>query len=70
MGGLGSVLGLLLGAGVLVPGDTERGTLDVPGAIAATLGVGSVIFALTRGNTNGWTDPGTLASFAAEAVAR
>jgi MFS family permease len=91
MGGLGSVVGLLLGGalteylswrwvlfinapiavlvligtGVLVPGDTERGTLDVPGAIAATLGVGSVIFALTRGNTNGWNDPGTLVSFAA-----
>jgi EmrB/QacA subfamily drug resistance transporter len=94
MGGLGSVVGLLLGGalteylswrwvlfinapiailvligtGVLVPGDTERGTLDVPGAIAATLGVGSVIFALTRGNTNGWNDPGTLVSFAAGAV--
>ena len=94
MGGLGSVVGLLLGGalteylswrwvlfinapiavlvligtGVLVPGDTERGSLDEPGAIAATLGVGSVIFALTRGNTNGWTDPGTLVSFAAGAV--
>src|SRR6478672_11886140 len=67
MGGLGSVLGLLLGGalteylswrwvlfinapiavlvligtGVLVPGDTERGTLDLPGAVAATLGIGS-----------------------------
>jgi EmrB/QacA subfamily drug resistance transporter len=94
MGGLGSVVGLLLGGalteylswrwvlfinapiavlvligtGVLVPGDTERGTLDVPGAITATLGVGSVIFALTRGNTNGWNDQGTLVSFAAGAV--
>src|SRR6266702_6450345 len=94
MGGLGSVVGLLLGGalteylswrwvlfinapiavlvligtGVLVPGDTERGTLDVPGAIAATLGIGSVIFALTRGNTDGWNDAGTLASFAAGAV--
>src|SRR6266566_3212444 len=94
MGGLGSVLGLLLGGalteyldwrwvlfinapiavlvligtGVLVPGDTERGTLDVPGAITATLGIGSLIFALTRGNTNGWNDAGTLASFAAGAV--
>ena len=94
MGGLGSVVGLLLGGtlteylswrwvlfinvpiavlvligtGVLVPGDTERGTLDVPGAIAATLGIGSLIFALTRGGTNGWDDAGTLASFAAGAV--
>ena len=94
MGGLGSVVGLLLGGtlteylswrwvlfinvpiavvvligtGVLVPGDTERGTLDVPGAITATLGIGSLIFALTRGNTNGWDDAGTLVSFAAGAV--
>ena len=94
MGGLGSVLGLLLGGalteylswrwvlfinvpiavvvligtGVLVLGDTERGTLDVPGAITATLGIGSLIFALTRGNTNGWDDAGTLVSFAAGAV--
>jgi hypothetical protein len=47
---------VLIGTGVLVPGDTGRGTLDVPGAITATLGVGSLIFALTRGNTNGWND--------------
>src|SRR6266700_162701 len=59
---------VLIGTGVLVPGDTERGTLDVPGAITATLGIGSLIFALTRGNTNGWNDAGTLASFAAGAV--
>ena len=94
MGGLGSVVGLLLGGalteylswrwvlfinvpiavlvligtGVLVAGDTERGTLDVPGAITATLGIGSLVFALTRGNTNGWNDAGTLVSFAAGAV--
>ena len=61
-------IGVLIGTGVLVPGDTERGALDVPGAIAATLGIGSLIFALTRGGTNGWDDAGTLASFAAGAV--
>src|SRR6185437_3795625 len=94
MGGLGSVVGLLLGGalteylswrwvlfinapiavlvligtGVLVPGDTERGTLDLPGAVAATLGIGSFIYALTRGNTDGWDDAGTLAAFVAGAV--
>jgi len=94
VGGLGSVVGLLLGGalttylswrwvlfinvpiavavligtGVLVPGDRERGTLDVAGAAAATLGIGSVIYALTRGNTNGWTGPATLACFAAGAA--
>jgi len=59
---------VLIGTGVLVPGDTERGSLDVPGAIAATLGIGSLIYALTRGGTDGWDDAGTLASFAAGAV--
>jgi EmrB/QacA subfamily drug resistance transporter len=94
MGGLGSVVGLLLGGalteylswrwvlfinapiavlvligtGVLVAGDNDHGALDVPGAVTATLGIGSFIYALTRGNTNGWADPGTLASFAAGAV--
>jgi len=94
MGGLGSVLGLLLGGalttyldwrwvlfinapiavlvligtGVLVPGDNERGGLDVAGAATVTLGIGSLIYALTRGNTNGWSDAGTLVSFAAGAV--
>src|SRR5271170_5630966 len=59
---------VLIGTGVLVPGDRERGTLDVAGAAAATLGIGSVIYALTRGNTNGWTGPATLACFAAGAA--
>src|SRR5215470_2003481 len=94
MGGLGSVVGLLLGGAlteylswrwvlfinapiavlvligtaVLVPGDAERGPLDVPGAVAATLGIGSLIYALTRGNTDGWDDAGTLAAFAAGVV--
>src|SRR6266702_5617917 len=60
--------GVLIGTGVLVPGDSEHGALDVPGAVTATLGIGSFIYALTRGTTNGWTDAGTLASFASGAV--
>jgi predicted MFS family arabinose efflux permease len=59
---------VLIGTGVLVPGDNERGGLDVAGAATATLGIGSIIYALTRGNTNGWSDAGTLVSFAAGAV--
>ena len=55
-------------SGVLVPGDTERGRLDVPGAVTATLGIAALIYALTRGGTDGWTDPGTLIAFAAGAV--
>jgi predicted MFS family arabinose efflux permease len=94
MGGLGSVVGLLLGGAlteylswrwvlfvnapiaaavligtaVLIPGDNSRGALDVTGAATATLGIGSLIYALTRGNTNGWSDAGTLVSFSAGAV--
>ena len=60
--------GVLAGTGVLVAGDREHGRLDVPGAITATLGIGSLIYALTRGDTNGWTNPGTLAAFSAAAV--
>ncbi|HET9967809.1 MAG TPA: MFS transporter [Streptosporangiaceae bacterium] len=60
--------GVLAGTGVLVAGDREHGRLDVPGAITATLGIGSLIYALTRGSTNGWANPGTLASFAGAAV--
>jgi EmrB/QacA subfamily drug resistance transporter len=61
---------VLLGTflGVLVPGDSTRGTLDIPGALTATLGIASLIYALTRGNTNGWADGGTLTAFAAGAV--
>jgi EmrB/QacA subfamily drug resistance transporter len=58
-------VGVLIGTGVLVPGDTDRGRLDIPGAVTATLGAGSLIYGLTRGAASGWTDPGTLASFAA-----
>jgi len=61
-------VGVLIGTSVLVPGDSEHGRLDIPGAVTATLGIGSLIYALTRGNTNGWTDAGTLACFAAGAV--
>jgi hypothetical protein len=50
--------------GVLLPGDTERGRLDLPGAVTATLGIAALIYALTRGGTNGWTEAGTLAAFA------
>jgi EmrB/QacA subfamily drug resistance transporter len=54
--------------GVLLPGDTERGRLDLPGAVTATLGIAALIYALTRGGTNGWTEAGTLVAFALGAV--
>jgi EmrB/QacA subfamily drug resistance transporter len=56
----------LIGTGlrVLVPGETERGTMDVPGAVTATGGIAAIIYALSRGNTNGWSEAGTVTAFA------
>jgi EmrB/QacA subfamily drug resistance transporter len=54
--------------GVLVPGDAQRGALDVPGALTATLGIASLIYALTLGNLDGWTAASTLVAFAVGAV--
>jgi EmrB/QacA subfamily drug resistance transporter len=59
---------VLIGSRVLVPGDSERGSLDLIGAVTATVGIGSVVFGLTSGNTNGWNAPVTLSCFAAGAV--
>ena len=59
---------VLIGSRVLAPGDSERGSSDLIGAVTATLGIGSVVFGLTSGNTNGWNAPVTLACFAAGAV--
>ena len=78
MGGLGSVVGLLLGGALtsyldwrwvlfvnvpialavlagtrtLVAGERERGRVDVVGAVTATVGLGSLVFAL---NDSSWT---------------
>ncbi len=59
---------VLAGSRMLVPGEREGGRLDIAGAVTATLAIGSLIYALTLGNTNGWTGPGTLAWFAAGAA--
>ena len=40
----------------------------MPGAVTATGGVASLIYALSRGSSNGWTDIGTLVAFALGAV--
>jgi EmrB/QacA subfamily drug resistance transporter len=55
---------VLAGSRMLVSGEREAGRLGIAGAVTATLSIGSIIYALTRGNTNGWTDPGTIAYFA------
>ena len=60
---------VLLGSRILVAGDRERGTIDLIGALTATVGVGSIVYGLTNGAANGWSDPVTLGCFAAGAVA-
>jgi EmrB/QacA subfamily drug resistance transporter len=59
---------VLIGSRALLAGDSERGSLDLIGAVTATLGIGSIVFGLTSGNTNGWDASVTLACFAAGAV--
>jgi predicted MFS family arabinose efflux permease len=50
------VIVLILGVGVLAEGDLDRVKIDIPGAITATLGVGSLVFAVNRVGEHGWTD--------------
>ncbi|MFI7453627.1 MFS transporter [Nonomuraea sp. NPDC049714] len=94
MGGLGSVVGLLLGGALteylgwrwimfvnipiallvlagtfaLRPGTRERGGLDLPGAVAVTLALGSSVYAINRAGSHGVGDGLTL-TFGATAVA-
>lgn len=59
---------LLVGTRILPVGDRMTGRLDVPGAITGTLGLVSLVYAITRGGESGWTDSVTLALFAAAAA--
>ncbi|WP_432065866.1 MFS transporter [Streptomyces sp. C10-9-1] len=94
MGGLGSVVGLLLGGalteylswrwvmyinipiaiavligtGVLKEGERDRGRVDVPGALTATFGFGSLVFGINRAGEKGLDDGLTLIGLAAAVV--
>jgi EmrB/QacA subfamily drug resistance transporter len=48
-------LAILAGTGTLVEGERDRGRIDLPGAITATLGLGALIFAVDRSRVDGWT---------------
>jgi EmrB/QacA subfamily drug resistance transporter len=50
------IIGLLLGVRVLTEGQLQRVRVDLPGAITATLGVGSLVFAVNRVGEHGWSD--------------
>lgn len=50
--------------------ETERrpGHFDLPGAATSTFGMTALVYGFVRAASNGWGDPGTVASFAAAAV--
>jgi EmrB/QacA subfamily drug resistance transporter len=59
---------VLAGSRTLVTGQCEHGSIDVPGAVTATLAIGSIIYGLTSGNTDGWDAAVTLACLAVGAA--
>jgi EmrB/QacA subfamily drug resistance transporter len=50
--------------------ETERrpGAFDVPGAATSTIGMTALVYGFVRAASNGWGNPGTLASFVAAVV--
>ena len=61
------VLIALAGALLAMPADPRtpsRGSLDVPGAVLATLGSVAIVFALAEGPVQGWLSPSVLAGAA------
>ena len=51
---------VLIGTGVLAEGDRDHGALDIPGAAAVTLGIGSFVYAIHSGSMHGWSEAGTI----------
>jgi predicted MFS family arabinose efflux permease len=61
-------IAVLIGTTVLVGGDSGRGRVDLPGAVTATLGLGSLVYAINRAGAAGWSDEGTIAFLILSAV--
>ena len=59
---------LFLGARYLRSGERHRSELNVPSAVLGTLGVTSLVYAITRSGEHGWGDPASIALYAAAAV--
>ena len=62
------VIGLLLGVGTLKEGVLQRVKIDIPGAIAATLGIGALIYAINRVGEHGWSDSVVIACLGGAAI--
>ncbi|MFE6481636.1 MFS transporter [Streptomyces sp. NPDC057757] len=61
-------LAVLAGTRTLVEAERHHGRLDVPGAVTGTGGLITLVYGITRGGDQGWTDGLTLASFGAAVV--
>src|SRR5829696_3904623 len=55
-----AVVVLLLTPPVMPAGMTQRGSLDVAGAVTVTAGLAAVVFAIVRAPQEGWTSGSTL----------
>jgi len=53
---------------VLPESERRHGRFDLPGAVTATLGVGSLVYGFLHAASDGWSDGGTLISLGAAAV--
>ncbi|MFF3663831.1 MFS transporter [Streptomyces olivochromogenes] len=59
---------VLAGTKVLAEGERNTGRLDVPGAITGTGGLITLVYGITRGGQDGWTDTLALAFFGVAVV--
>ncbi|GAB3853839.1 MFS transporter [Dactylosporangium cerinum] len=62
------VAAVLLGVGRLVEPAPKRISIDVPGALAGTLGIGALILGVNRVGEHGWSDSVVIACLAAATV--
>jgi EmrB/QacA subfamily drug resistance transporter len=62
------VIAILLGVGRLTEPAPVRVKIDIPGALAGTLGIGALIFGVNRVGEHGWSDSIVIACLVAAAV--
>jgi EmrB/QacA subfamily drug resistance transporter len=59
---------IALTPGFIAESQRVRGKFDLPGAITSTLGMSALVYGFIRASDHGWSNSGTLASFAAAVV--
>jgi EmrB/QacA subfamily drug resistance transporter len=63
------IIGILFGVNALSEGEPAKRTrIDIPGAVAATLGAGTLVYAVDRVSEHGWSDPLVVGCLIASAV--